>query len=165
MESLPGTLSSYADLGNKMAIATNKAGLGYVALLDGDAILTLFRKQDTHFLPPIAINAKGSVFVLQQFPDQPQVVLGVIAPPDYQLTAVGHLSMPAAPLVMTNTSVTGLFAFGLQDGSVMLVSPDAGQTAMFQAAYSPIGGLAFTGDGRYLAVASSEGIKVYAVMP
>jgi len=165
VQSLPGTLSTFTEFGTRMALATNKSGVGYVTLIDEGSIAALFQKKDQHFLKPIAIDAKSNVYTLQAYPDQAQVVLGMISGPDYQLTVVGHLPMPAQPEIMALCGVTGLFAIGMDDGSVLLVSPDGKQTALFQAAHSPIGGLAFIGDGRYLAVGSAEGVKVFAILP
>src|SRR5258706_6460354 len=164
-ESVPGILRAFAEYGNQMAIAAGKAGMVYVLLVDRDSMDTLYRKHDRLFLKPMAIDNKSSVYLLQREPDRPEGTLEVIAAPDYKLADVGRLSMSAEPQVMAVAAATGVFAFGLQDGSVLVVSPDGQQSAAFQAAYSPVGGLAFTPDGRYLAVGSTEGIKIFALLP
>jgi WD40 repeat protein len=166
VESMPGTLRVFAENSTQIAISSEKSGLVYVALVDKGSLETPFRKQDRFFLKPLALDQKGNVYLLEQDPDRPEVILKVIAPKKpYPLADVARLAMPVEPQVMAVASTTGLFAFGLLDGSVLIVSPDGQETVSFQAAYSPVNGISFTPDGRYLAVASSEGITVFAVLP
>lgn len=165
-ESLPGTLHAFAENSTQMAIASQKSGLVYVALRDKTGLKTLYRKQDRLFLKPLALDTKGNVYLLQHDPDRPEAMLKAISPAaPYQMTDVARLPMPVEPQVMALASATGLFALGLQDGSVLLVSADGQQSASFQAAYSPVSAIAFTPDGRYLAVGSTEGVQIFAVLP
>src|SRR5258706_16434089 len=104
VESVPGILRAFAEYGNQMAIAAEKAGMVYVLLVDRDSMDTLYRKQDRLFLKPMAIDNKGSVYLLQRDPDRPEATLEVIAAPDYKLADVGRLSMSAEPQVMAASS-------------------------------------------------------------
>jgi WD40 repeat protein len=62
-------------------------------------------------------------------------------------------------------SSTNLFAIGLKDGSVVIMTRDGTQTATFQGATSSISGLSFSPNGHLLAVASEEGVRIFAVLP
>jgi len=174
VESIAGSLLTYVENADLMVFSTRgKSTLVSITVVEKKSMSTSYQKKDDFILKPLAITNNGKVYFVQQDPDpkgtgtgKPQVILKMIdEKKNYPITDVARLPMPAEPQVMALSSFTGLFAFGLQDGTVMLVSPDGQQTAIFQAAYSPIGGISFTGDGRYLAVGSMEGIKIFAVLP
>jgi hypothetical protein len=166
VESIPGRLLSYAENSDQIVLSTHgKSTLVNIAVIAKNKLDTLYQKKDTAILKPLAITNAGVVYFLQQPPDQAQVTLKMIDAKTYAVTDVMRLSMPAEPQVMAIAQATGLFAFGLQDGSVMLVSPDGTQTLAFQPAYSSIGALAFSADGRYLAIGSLEMIKIFAIVP
>ena len=163
--SLAGTLRTYAENANQMVImAQQSATLVSITLLDKKSHAAIYQKADNFILKPLAIANDGRVYFVQQDPDKPQVILRVIDPKSFAATDVARLSLPAQPQVMT-LAPSGLFAIGLQDGSVAVVSADGQQLATFQAAYSPVSALSITPDGRYLAVGSGEGIKIFAVLP
>jgi WD40 repeat protein len=165
VESLAGTLRAFAENSNQMAILAQKnQSVSSLTLRDKTTQKTLYQKTDSRILDPLAIAGDGRVYFLQQDPDRPQVILHVIDPKTSDVSDVARLSLPAEPKVMARAA-DGTMAFGLEDGTLSLVSPDGQQVAGFQAAYSPITGLSFTPDGRYLAVASTEGIRIWAVLP
>jgi photosystem II stability/assembly factor-like uncharacterized protein len=106
----------------------------------------------------------GTIYYLQNELGLNQTILNSIDPKTMQISEVVRLSLPAAPQTLALSS-TNLFAIGQADGAVLIVTSDGGQTWAFQAASSPISGLSFSADGHFLAVASSEGLRVYAILP
>ncbi|MCX6065661.1 MAG: hypothetical protein NT121_07895, partial [Chloroflexi bacterium] len=124
----------------------------------------IYQKKDNFLYKPLLMTADGTIYYLQNELDRNQTVLNVIEPVNHQISEVTRLALPAEPVSMTLSS-TGLFAIGQKDGSVLVMNRDGGQSASFQAATSAIDRLAFSPDGRFLAVASAEGVRVFAVLP
>ena len=163
--SLAGTLRAYAESANQIVImAQQSLSVSSITLWDKPSQKALYQKTDSRLLKPLAIANDGRVYFLQQDPDHPESILRFIDPKTHAVSDVARLSLSAEPQVMTRAA-DGTLALGLQDGVVTVVSPDGQQVTGFQAAYSPIGGISFTLDGRYLAVASAEGIRIFAVLP
>jgi hypothetical protein len=124
----------------------------------------IYQRKDNFLYRPLLMTAAGSIYYMQNELGQNQTVLNVIDPKTQQITEITRLALPSVPQTLT-LSTTGLFAIGQKDGSVLVLTLDGGQSASFQAANSPIDALSFSLDGRYLAVASADGISVYAVLP
>ncbi len=164
-ESLPGSLLTYTENAQKIVFNTmQRSGQGWISMVDKGQLKTTYQKKADFMLKPLALTADNKVYFLQQDVGQQQVFLKVITPPTFAITNLARLTLPAEPQVMS-ISEKGVFAFGLQDGSVSIVSPDGLQVGSFQAVYTPISGISLTPDGRYLAVASEDGIRIYAVVP
>ena len=108
--------------------------------------------------------ADGTVYYLQRDLDKNQTIINFIDPKTHNISELTRLSLPAEPKFMTLSS-TGLFAIGQKDGSVFVMTHDGSQNITFQAATSSIGGLSFNPSGKLLAVASEEGVRVFAILP
>jgi len=106
----------------------------------------------------------GTIYYMQNELGQNQTILNMIDPKTLQVSEVIRLSLPAEPETLTLSS-TDLFAIGQKDGSVLVMTRDGGQNMIFQAATSSVEGLAFSQDGHFLAVASMEGVRIYAILP
>ena len=165
IESLPGILVTYAESGGNIVFNTRqKSGAAMISMVNKGNLNTLYQKKVDFMLDPLVVTETNLVYFLQQVVDQPQVTLKQIHNQTYQISDVARLNLPAEPETMS-VSANGIFAIGMKDGSIAIVSEDGQQVATFQAIYSPISGIALTPDGRYLAVASADGIRIFAVMP
>ena len=124
----------------------------------------LYQKKDNFLYKPIIMTKDGTIYYLQRDLDKNLTIINVIDPKTHNSTELTRLSLPAEPEIMTLSS-TGLFAIGQKDGSVFVMTQDRAQNNSFQAATSSIGGLSFNPSGNLLAVASEEGVRVFAVLP
>lgn len=166
IESLPGKLLTYVENeGNIVFNTIQKSGQGMISFVNKPQLETIYQKKIDFMLKPLAVNDKNQVFFLQQGTNQlQQITLKVIDVKSYAITDLTHLDLPAEPEVMS-ISKNGIFAFGMKDGSVAIASNTGQQVTIFQATYSAIIGISFTPDGRYLAIACTDGIRVFAVLP
>ena len=165
IEALPGTLMSYDENAGFIVInARQRQGGGMMSMIDKSWLKVVYQKTDDFMLKPLAFGKNNKVYFTRRDVGLGQVVLKVVDGRTYAVSDLAYLTLPAEPQVMSISS-NGIFAFGLQDGSVSIVSADGLQVASFQAAYTRIDGISLTPDGRYLAVASDDGIWVFAVMP
>ncbi|MGC1377199.1 MAG: hypothetical protein WA821_13295 [Anaerolineales bacterium] len=163
--SFPGALLASAENADRMVFSTQgKSAGGTITMLNKKNLEVTYQKKIDFILKPLAIGGDNRVYFVQQDVAQQKFDLKAISAINSNITNVGILSLPAEPEVMS-ISMAGIFAFGLRDGSVAIVSADGLQVASFQAVYTPIHAISISPDGRYLAVASDDGIRVFAVMP
>ena len=125
---------------------------------------TVFQKKSNFLFKPILMAADGTVYYLQRDLEKNQTILNVIDPKTHKISEFTRLPLAAEPTFMTLSS-TGLFAIGQKDGSVFVMTQDGSHSITFQAATSSISGLSFNLNGKLLAVASEEGVRVFAVLP
>lgn len=164
-ESVKGNLQGFSENANLIVISTlEKENTFYLTVIDKATGNTVFQKKTNFLLKPILMAADGTVYYLQRDLDKNLTIINVIDPKDYNVRELTRLFLPAEPRTMT-LSTTGLFAIGQKDGSVLVMLQDGSQTVSFQAATSYINELAFNPTGNFLAVASKEGIRVFAVLP
>ncbi len=164
-ESAKGRPQGFAENGNLIVFTALEAENTYtINIVDKKTGNTIDQKKDNFLYKPILMTADGSIYYMQNELGNNQTVLNVIDPLTRHTTEITRLALPAKPGPFT-LSTTGLFAIGQQDGAVIIVTQDGGQSASFQAAESAIDALSFSLDGRYLAVASAEGMRVYAILP
>jgi WD40 repeat protein len=163
--SFPGTLLASAENDDRLVYSTQGKSAGAaITMLNKKNLETTYQKKVDFILKPLAIGGDNRVYFVQRDVGQQKFALKAISGITAAITNVGLLSLPAEPETMS-ISMAGVFAFGLRDGSVAIVSADGLQVASFQAVYTPISAISITPDGRYLAVASDDGIRVFAVMP
>ena len=124
----------------------------------------LYQKKNNFLYKPIIMTADGTIYYLQRDLDKNQTIINVIDPMTHNVSELIRLFLPAEPEFITLSS-TGLFAIGQKDGSVTVMNLDGLQNVTFQAATSPIDKISFTPSGKLLAVASEEGVRVFAVLP
>jgi WD40 repeat protein len=164
-QSFPGTLLSYTENADRMVFSVQqKPGSTIIGTFNKKSLQVPYQKKLDFVLKPLAVGSDNRVYFVQQDPGQPQVILKVIHALTFDVANVARLSLPAEPEAMSISTV-GTFAFGMKDGSVAIVSSDGLQVASFQAVYTPISAISLTPDGRYLAVASEDGIRIFAVLP
>jgi WD40 repeat protein len=164
-ESVKGRLQGFSENTKLIVITTlEKENTYYLTIIDKATGNTVFQKKDNFLYKPILMAADGTVYYLQRDLDKNQTIINVIDPKTYNVSELTRLSLPAEPKIMTLSS-TGLFAIGQKDGSVFVMTQDASQNMTFQGATSSIGGLSFNPSGKFLAVASEEGVRVFAVLP
>jgi WD40 repeat protein len=164
-ESAKGNPQGFAENGNTIVFtALEKENSYTINIVEKKTGNTIYQKKDNFLYKPILMTADGSIYYMQNELDHNRTVLNVIDPKTQKTSEIIRLALPAEPITLA-LSNTGLFAIGQKDGSVLVMSKDGEQSASFQAANSAIDGLSFSLDGRYIAVASAEGVHIYAVMP
>lgn len=165
IESLPGAFLGYAENESVVVLSTiQKQGQGMISMVDKKNLSVTYQKKADFLLKPLSVDQDGRVYFLRQDVGQPGFILQMIHNSSYQIIDMSRLRLPAEPEAM-DISLKGTFAIGMRDGSVAIASPDGLQFTSFQAAFTPIHNVALTPDGRYLAVASDDGIRVFAVLP
>lgn len=163
--SLVGTLLAYAENAVHIVIFTAQKPTGMlVTMIDKRGMQTAYQKKGDFILKPIAMDVNSRVYYIQQDVGQGQFILKTIDGTSYTVNDLARLTLPAEPQAMS-ISANGILALGLKDGSVAIVSPDGLKVTTFQAVSSPINGISLSADGRTLAVASTDGIRVFAVLP
>jgi WD40 repeat protein len=164
-ESVKGQPQGFAE-NTKLIVFTarEKENTFTITVVDKTTGETVYQKKDNFLYKPLLMTFDGTIYYLQNELGRNQTILNVIDPKTLQVSEVTRLSLPGTPQALALSS-TDLFAFGQTDGSVLIMTRDGGQSGAFQAASSPISGLSFSADGRFLAVASTEGVRVYAIMP
>jgi WD40 repeat protein len=164
-ESVNGQLQGFSENGNRIVFTTlENANSFNITVVDKATGNALYQKKDNFLYKPVIMTVDGTIYYIQNELGHNQTVFNVIDPKTLQVSEITRLSLPAEPQAMTLSS-TGLFAVGLKDGSVSIITRDGSQNASFQAASSPIGGISFSPDGRFLAVESDEGVRVFAIVP
>jgi WD40 repeat protein len=164
-ESVKGLLQGFSENAGLIVISTlEKENTFYLTIIDKASGNTIFQKKTNFLYKPILMTADGTVYYLQRDLDKNLTIINVIDPKTYKVRELTRLSLPAEPKVLT-LSAAGLFAIGQKDGSVLVMTQDTSLTSSFQAATSAIGGLSFNPSGKFLAVASEEGVRVFAVLP
>jgi WD40 repeat protein len=164
-ESVKGNLQGFSENANMIVITTlEKENTFYLTIIDKATGNTVFQKKSNFLLKPILMAADGTIYYLQRDLDKNQTIINLIDPKTYDIRELTRLFLSAEPRIMT-LSTTGLFAIGQKDGSVLIMTRDGLQNMTFQAATSAINGIAFNPTGNLLAVASEEGVRVFAVLP
>jgi WD40 repeat protein len=162
--SLPGPMTTYGENTNMMAIGTIvEPGLTAITTIQKVPRKVLYQKRGHFIFAPIVMDLKGAVYYLQDNGTAGQVSINVIRPKTFEIIEMMTIFPPAQPNAMAEAN--GVLAIGMQDGTVLLANPNLQLEGLFQAFHSPIHRIAFSPEGRYLAVAADEGIRVYAVIP
>jgi WD40 repeat protein len=164
-ESVKGLLQGFAEnAGLIVFTALENENSFTITVVDKTTGNAIYQKKDNFLYKPILMTADGTLYYLQNELGQNQTILNVLDPKTRQISEIVRMSLPARPRTLTLSS-TGLFAIGQEDGAVMVITKDGAQNAFFQASTASIEGLSFSPDGHFLAVASAEGVRVYAVLP
>lgn len=165
-ESVGGALQAFTETRALFAYVTQQKSKTFViTVFDKASGNTLSQKKDAFLLKPLLLNRKGALMLLKRDLGKGLTIVQVMEPPRYDIREVKRLSFQAEVVMMTYSTQEDLLAFALSDGSVMVYSPDFELRETFQAFDSPVTALAFSPDDRFLAAASREGIKVFAVKP
>ena len=123
-----------------------------------------FLLKQSFLFNPVVMTSDGTIYYTQYNLTDNQTALFSLDPKTHDTSQIASLVIPAEPRALALSS-TGLFAVGQKDGAVVIMTQDGGQSAGFQAGTSAIQALDFSPDGRFLAVASSEGVRVFGVLP
>jgi len=164
-ESVKGSLQGFAENANRIVFTAleneNTFTITVVDKATGNAII---QKTDNFLYKPVVMTTDGTIYYTQNELSHNQTVFNRIDPNTLQINEVTRLSLPAEPRSLILSSA-GLFAAGLKDGSVLIMNQNFGEQAIFQAATSSVENLAWSPDGRFLAVASLEGVQIFAIFP
>ena len=164
-ESVKGQLQGFAENGTRIVFtALENENSFTITVVDKTSGNAIYQKKDNFLYKPVIMTADGTIYYTQNELGQNQTVFNVIDPKTLQINEITRLSLPAEPVALALSSGS-LFAVGLKDGSVVIMPRDGSQNTSFQAASSPIKGISFSPDGRFLAVASDEGVRVFAAIP
>ncbi len=164
--SVAGTFQTFVENNDLLAYsAKQRSGVVSITLFDKNAHKVLWQKISHFFLKPMVMAGDGSLYFLTEDTLQNQFILNLVQPGGSSTQQIVRLNRVAEIESMAYSPTTNLFAFGLQDGTVLIITQEGQQSATFQGAYGPATAVSFTPDGRYLAVASQDGVRVYAVMP
>lgn len=164
VQSIPGTLLGAVETARQLVLTTReKNGAMYITRLQkSDAAVTLQIKEGS-LHAPLAVSLDGTVYFLKKIFGGDTSVLKILPANQDNITDLGRVTFSAEPLALA-VSANGVVAAGLEDGAVVLFSPDGLQSNLFQAFNGPIRALAFSPDGRYLAAAARSGLKIFAVL-
>ena len=164
-ESMKGVLQGYAENGKSFVVSTAESATGFrITIVDKTSGNGTFQVQLNFLYKPILMAANGTIYFMQYNLTDNQTSFFTLDPKTHDTTQIAKLTIPAEPRTLA-ISTTGLFAVGQKDGAVMILSQNGDQSASFQAAATEIENLDFSPDGRLLAVASSDGVRVFAVLP
>lgn len=167
--SLGGPLRDYAE---------NIQYMAFITLGRGDVAVTLFDKRNytqaqnvvqykktaERILKPVALSVDGGeVYFLESTIRAGEYNLNAISL-DGQINLLAKITLPAEPEEMA-VSPNGLFVLGLKDGSLFFYDSITGNTTLSQYAQEPISRLAFSPDGRFLAVAGTMRLSVLGIVP
>ena len=165
VHSFAGTMLNFAENDQTLILSLTQKSSGMtLTMWNRNSLNVLYVKNVDFLLKPLAIDPYSNVYFLQENVARDGVILKTIKFPSEKLVDLAFLPLPLLPTSMS-ISINGYFALGTRDGSVTIVSPSGLELVSFQASYTPISEVAFTPDGHYLAVASDDGIRVFAVMP
>ncbi|PWH12439.1 MAG: hypothetical protein DDG60_13030 [Anaerolineae bacterium] len=165
-ESVGGAFQAFAETRTLFAYTTQQKSKTFViTIFDKASGKTLAQQKDVFLLSPLLLNRQGTLFLLKRDLDKGQVIVQAMQAPRYTIREVKRLSLPAEVQTFTYSTKEDLLAFALADGSVWVYSSDFEVSQVFQAADSPVTALAFSPDDRFLAIASAEGVRVFAVRP
>lgn len=164
-QSVPGVFRSAAENSRTLVFLTGqRTGLMYMTLVEKDSLRAIFQKRETRLFKPLAMALDGGIYFLREDRDRSQAILKYIPPGTDNVVDLLRIDLQAEPQAMS-VSPQNTLAIGMQDGSVAIVSLDALTYDYFQALQTPVGALAFSPDGRYLAVGGRQGIHVFTVRP
>lgn len=165
VNSFPGTMFNFAESPTMTILSLTQPSSGAILTMWNKASnQTMYLKNLDFVLKPLTIDPDNNVYFLQDNVAGGGVVMKMIKYPSEVISNLAFLPLPLPPTSISRSN-SGYFALGTKDGSVTIVSPNGLELVSFQASYTPISGVAFTPDGRYLAVMSDDGIRVFAVMP
>ncbi len=164
-QSVPGMFRSAAENASTLVFLTRqRTELMYMTLVEKDSLRAIFQKRETRLFKPLAMALDGGIYFLREDSDRNQAILKYIPPGTDNVVDLMRIDLQAEPQAMS-LSPQNTLAIGMQDGSVAIVSLDALAYDYFQAMQTPVGALAFSPDGRYLAVGGRQGIHVFTVRP
>ena len=164
-ESVKGALQGFAENAKLIVFsAREKENSFTITVVDKATGNAIYQKKDNFLYKPVVMTADGTIYYTQSNLDHNQTVFNVIDPKTLKISEIIRLALPAEPQAMSLSS-SGLFAVGQADGGVFIMTKDGSQSVSFQAATSAVNGLSFSPDGRFLAVASFEGVRVFSILP
>lgn len=164
-QSVPGMFRSAAENARSLVFLTRqRTELMFMTLVEKDSLRAIFQKRETRLFKPLAMALDGGIYFLREDRDRNQAILKYIPPGTDNVIDLMRIDLQAEPQAMS-VSPQNTLAIGMQDGSVAVVSLDALAYDYFQALQTPVGALAFSPDGRYLAVGGRQGIQVFTVRP
>ncbi|MCS6994443.1 MAG: hypothetical protein NZP74_11495 [Anaerolineales bacterium] len=165
-ESVGGAFQAFAETRTLFAYTTQQKNKTFViTIFDKTTGKTIAQQKDVFLLSPLTMSRQGTLLLLKRDLDKGLTIVLSMAPPRYTLREVKRLAFEAEVLAMVYSTQENLLAFALSDGSVVVYSSDLELREVFQAFDSPVTALAFSPDDRFLAAASAEGIRVFAVRP
>ncbi len=164
VQSIPGALMGAVESAQNLVLTTReKNGAMYITRIQKSDLAVTLQIKEGSLHAPLAISLDGTVYFLKKIFGGDTSVLKILPASADTVTDLGRIVFPAEPLALA-VSPNGGVAAGLEDGGIILFSPDGLQSALFQAMNSPIRALAFSPDGRYLAAAARDGLQIFAVL-
>ncbi len=164
-ESVKGLLQDFAENKNLFVLITAETATNFrITVIDKTTGNATFQLKQKFLYSPVLMTSDGMIYYTQYNLTDNQTALFSLDPKTHDTSQIASLVIPAEPSALALSS-TGLFAVGQKDGAVLIMTRDGGQSASFQAGTSAVQALDFSPDGRFLAVASSEGVRVFGVLP
>jgi len=164
-ESVKGLLQGFAENKNLFVLLTAETTTNFrITVIDKTTGNATFQLKQKFLYSPVLMTSDGMIYYTQYNLTDNQTALFSLDPKTHDTSQIASLVIPAEPSALALSS-TGLFAVGQKDGAVLIMTRDGGQSASFQAGTSAVQALDFSPDGRFLAVASSEGVRVFGVLP
>ncbi len=164
-ESVKGMLQGFAENANLIVFtALENENTFTITVVDKTSGNAIYQKNDNFLYKPLVMTADGRIYYIQNEMGRNQTVFNTIDPKTLDVSEITRVSLPAEPTAMTLSS-SDLFAIGQKDGAVLIMTKDGTQSVSFQAATSSIVNISFSQDGRFLAVASAEGVRIFSILP
>jgi hypothetical protein len=164
-ESVKGMLQGFAENANLIVFtALENENTFTITVVDKTSGNAIYQKNDNFLYKPLVMTADGRIYYIQNEMGRNQTVFNTIDPKTLDVSEITRVSLPAEPTALTLSS-SDLFAIGQKDGAVLIMAKDGTQSVSFQAATSSIVNISFSQDGRFLAVASAEGVRIFSILP